>query len=86
MLKSYLTVALRNLVRDRTHSFIHITGLAIGMAIAMLIGLWVPDDEWGGLGECEYAVAAGRGVADGVWREFQAGGGGVVDAGACAGV
>src|SRR5262249_7834702 len=31
-------------VRDRTHSFIHITGLAIGMAIAMLIGLWVRDE------------------------------------------
>ncbi|HXB09683.1 MAG TPA: ABC transporter permease, partial [Puia sp.] len=36
--------ALRTLVRDRTHSFIHITGLAIGMAIAMLIGLWVRDE------------------------------------------
>ena len=36
--------ALRILVRDRTHSFIHITGLAIGMAIAMLIGLWVRDE------------------------------------------
>ena len=44
MLKSYWRVALRNLVRDRMHSFIHITGLAIGMAIAMLIGLWVRDE------------------------------------------
>jgi len=39
-----LKFALRSLVRDRTHSFIHITGLAIGMAIAMLIGLWVRDE------------------------------------------
>lgn len=44
MFKGYIIVALRNLVRDRTHSFIHITGLAIGMAIAMLIGLWVRDE------------------------------------------
>ena len=44
MLKNHLIVALRALVRDRTHSFIHITGLAIGMAIAMLIGLWVRDE------------------------------------------
>jgi len=44
MLKNYLIVAIRNLVRDKMHSFIHITGLAIGMAIAMLIGLWVRDE------------------------------------------
>ncbi|HEY4336205.1 MAG TPA: ABC transporter permease [Puia sp.] len=45
MLKNYLRVAVRNLVRDRMHSFIHITGLAIGMAIALLIGLWVRDER-----------------------------------------
>jgi hypothetical protein len=39
-----IKVALRRFIRDRTHSFIHITGLAIGMAIAMLIGLWVRDE------------------------------------------
>jgi hypothetical protein len=44
MLRNYLRVALRNLVRDRMHSFIHITGLAIGMAIALLIGLWIRDE------------------------------------------
>ena len=44
MLKNYLRVALRNLIRDRAHSFINITGLAIGMAIALLIGLWIRDE------------------------------------------
>ncbi|HVU97879.1 MAG TPA: ABC transporter permease [Puia sp.] len=44
MFKNHLIVAFRALLRDRTHSFIHITGLAIGMAIAMLIGLWIRDE------------------------------------------
>ena len=44
MLKNYLLVALRNLRRDRMHSVINITGLAIGMAVVALIGLWVRDE------------------------------------------
>jgi len=44
MLKNYLRVALRNLIRDKVHSFINIAGLAIGMAIALLIGLWIRDE------------------------------------------
>ncbi len=44
MLKNYLLVALRNLRRDKMHSVINITGLAIGMAVVALIGLWVWDE------------------------------------------
>jgi ABC-type antimicrobial peptide transport system permease subunit len=40
MLKNYFVVAWRNLKRDKLFSFIHITGLALGMAVALLIGLW----------------------------------------------
>ena len=41
MLKNYFKVAWRNLVRNKGLSFINIFGLAIGMAFAMLIGLWI---------------------------------------------
>ncbi len=44
MLKNYIIVAWRNLLRNRTSSFINISGLAIGMAVAMLIGLWIWDE------------------------------------------
>lgn len=41
MFKNYCTVAWRNLVRNKTFSFINITGLAIGMAGAILVMLWI---------------------------------------------
>ena len=44
MFKSYLKVALRNLLKNKAHSFINIAGLAVGMSVAMLIGLWVWDE------------------------------------------
>ncbi len=44
MIKSYLTIAWRNLVKNRASSFINIGGLAVGMAVAMLIGLWIWDE------------------------------------------
>ena len=45
MFKNYFIVALRQLLRNRVYSFINITGLATGMAVSLLIGLWV----WGEL-------------------------------------
>ncbi len=39
MLKNYLRIALRSLVKNRVYSFINIMGLAIGMAVVRLIGL-----------------------------------------------
>jgi putative ABC transport system permease protein len=41
MFKNYFKVAWRNLVKSKTYSFINITGLSVGMAVAMLIGLWI---------------------------------------------
>ena len=41
MLKNYLTIALRNILRHKTYSFINITGLAVGMAAFILILLFV---------------------------------------------
>jgi putative ABC transport system permease protein len=44
MLKNYLKTAWRNLLRNKISSFINITGLAVGMAVAILIGLWIWDE------------------------------------------
>src|ERR1700750_125617 len=44
MIRNYLKVAWRNLTRNRASSFINIGGLAVGMAVAMLIGLWIWDE------------------------------------------
>jgi ABC-type antimicrobial peptide transport system permease subunit len=41
MLKNYLKIAWRNLLRNKALSFINIFGLAIGMTFAMLIGIWI---------------------------------------------
>jgi putative ABC transport system permease protein len=44
MFKNFLIIAIRNLKKHRTHSFINIAGLAAGMAITLLIGLWIADE------------------------------------------
>ena len=44
MLRNYFKTALRNLARSKLHSIINITGLSVGMAVAMLIGLWIYDE------------------------------------------
>src|SRR5689334_11261012 len=44
MIKNYFKVAWRNLVKSRFFSAINIFGLAIGMAVALLIGLWVYNE------------------------------------------
>jgi len=44
MLKNYFKIAWRNLQRSRISSFINISGLAVGMAVAMLTGLWLYDE------------------------------------------
>lgn len=45
MLKSYLTIALRSLWKNRLHTFINILGLSLGVASCVLIVLFVKD-EW----------------------------------------
>ena len=41
MIRNYLLVAWRQMVRHKAYSFLNVTGLAVGMAVALLIGLWV---------------------------------------------
>jgi len=41
MIKNYLKIAWRNLLKSKASSVINIGGLAVGMAVAMLIGLWM---------------------------------------------
>ncbi|WP_028298811.1 ABC transporter permease [Olivibacter sitiensis] len=45
MLRSYFKIAWRNLERAKGYAFINIFGLAIGMAAAAIIILWV-ENEW----------------------------------------
>jgi putative ABC transport system permease protein len=44
MIKNYFKIAWRNLVKNKALSFINIGGLSVGMAVAMLIGLWIWDE------------------------------------------
>lgn len=44
MIKNYLKIAWRQLIKNKGYSFINIGGLATGMAVAMLIGLWIYDE------------------------------------------
>jgi putative ABC transport system permease protein len=47
MLRNYFRLAFRHLRRDKTHSLINIAGLAIGMAVVLLIAAWIYN-------ECSY--------------------------------
>ena len=44
MLKNYLKIAWRNLLKSKWYSSINVIGLATGMAVALLIGLWIWDE------------------------------------------
>ncbi|MEO6548744.1 MAG: ABC transporter permease [Ferruginibacter sp.] len=44
MIKNYLKIAWRNLVKNKTFSFINIAGLAIGLGSFLLIALYVADE------------------------------------------
>src|SRR5688572_7045034 len=44
MLRNYIKIAIRNLLRHKAFSFINIAGLSIGMACSVLILLWVSDE------------------------------------------
>ncbi|MBN1271827.1 MAG: ABC transporter permease [Candidatus Aminicenantes bacterium] len=47
MLKNYFKIAFRNIKRHRLYSFINICGLALGLTVCIIIGLWVQR-------ECSY--------------------------------
>ncbi|MCC8424891.1 ABC transporter permease [Mucilaginibacter sp. UR6-11] len=41
MIRNYFKIAWRNLLKNRAYSALNIVGLSVGMAVALLIGLWV---------------------------------------------
>ncbi|WP_128545996.1 ABC transporter permease [Larkinella soli] len=45
MIRNYLKIAWRNLVKNRAFSLINILGLALGMSCSLLILLWVQDER-----------------------------------------
>lgn len=45
MIKNYITVAIRNLIKNKLFSFINLLGLSIGTAVVILIMLYVKE-EW----------------------------------------
>ena len=44
MFKNYLKIAWRNLLKNKGYSLINIGGLALGMAVTLIIGLWMNDE------------------------------------------
>ncbi|MFT3750364.1 MAG: ABC transporter permease [Agriterribacter sp.] len=44
MIRNFFKIAYRNLLRNKGFSFINITGLAVGMASAILIFLWIQNE------------------------------------------
>lgn len=44
MIRNYLKIAFRSITRSRGYSIINIAGLAVGMSVTMLIGMWVYDE------------------------------------------
>ena len=44
MFRNYIKIAFRNLLKNKVYSFINIFGLAIGMAVTIMIGLWIADE------------------------------------------
>jgi putative ABC transport system permease protein len=44
MIKNYIKIAWRNLLRNKVQTFINVAGLSLGMAVVMLIGFWIYDE------------------------------------------
>lgn len=44
MFKNYLKIAWRNLSKNKGYTIINVGGLAIGMAVTLIIGLWINDE------------------------------------------
>jgi putative ABC transport system permease protein len=44
MLKNYLQIALRNILKHKSFSLVNIAGLAVGIACCLLILLYVQDE------------------------------------------
>ena len=44
MFRNFLQTAWRQLLKNKLYSLINLAGLAVGMAVAMLLGIWVVDE------------------------------------------
>lgn len=44
MIKNYFKIAWRNLLKSKWYSIINIGGLAVGLSVAILIGLWIHEE------------------------------------------
>ncbi|WP_428654444.1 ABC transporter permease [Runella sp.] len=68
MLQNYFKIALRNLLKNKTNTFINVTGLSIGMTCCILIVLYVADelnfDRFWPQGERIYRMALERKYPD----------------------
>ncbi|MBA4850881.1 ABC transporter permease [Emticicia sp. BO119] len=56
MIRNYLKIAWRNLAKSKVYSFINVFGLAVGMAVAMMIGLWINDEMSANKHHANYAT------------------------------
>ncbi|HEY0740775.1 MAG TPA: ABC transporter permease [Chryseosolibacter sp.] len=44
MIRNYITIALRSILRNKAYSFINIVGLSVGIACCLLLALYVQDE------------------------------------------
>ena len=45
MIRNYLRIAWRNLIRNKAFSLINILGLSLGLACGMMMILWIRDEQ-----------------------------------------
>ena len=75
MLKNYLLLALRVIRRNKLYSLINVGCLAIGIAVAMTVMVYVLHehsyDGWHKNAERIFAVSTNTNYGSGSWRNFQ---------------
>ncbi len=77
MLKNYIKIAWRNIINKKLYSAINIIGLTVGLAVGLLILLWVQDetsyDKFNSKLDRIYKVNAsiGAGASKQVWGGVQ---------------